>query len=792
VHGLQGLTVVEFATEISGPYAGKLFADAGATVIKVETPEGDPLRHRTVSCTPLDGTDSALFRHLNGSKKSMVGEPEDRRVQSLVASADLVIESFVPSRIDIEQWRERFPQLVILSLTPYGRVGPWRDRPATPFTIQAESGSLGNRGLKDKVPFQAGGRITEWCAGVFGAVGALAAVMRAQRTGRGEHVDASLLASDHLATNGNVCVRHTIDGHPAVHEPARVVDVPSIEQTSDGYLGLNTNTRQQFESFLTMIEREDLLDDPRWSSAGFRLLHAEEFTDFIRPWMLAHTTEEALKRAVELRIPAAPVNNGRTVLEQEQFITRQAIGPMPGADFLHPHTINGERPGVGGPAPSLGEHQDLQPEPPTKAGDVDPQSDPDQLPFAGLRVLDATSMWAGPIVGQVLAALGADVIHLESIQRLDLGRLKVDAGSGLPKWWERGPSWFMINFNKRDLTVDLTSEAGRELIDGLIKQCDVLVENFSPRVFEKFGFSAERVMELNPDIVYARMPAFGLDGPWRDHIGFAQTMEQMTGMAWVTGHVDDDVPHVPRGPCDPLAGFHALFAILIALQQRNQGAGGSVVEAAMVESALNAAAELVVEYSAYGAEIGRSGNRSPDAAPQGLYQCRGWEQWLALSVDSDEQWEAVKGVLGSPPWAEAPELKTMAGRRLAHDQIDTELGAWAAERNLQATVESLVSVGVPAGSVTDPRFADFHEQMYLMGYFEEIDHPVLGRHRNPTLPFRYQSVERWVRTPAPELGQHNEEILGGLLGLGDTEIAELQKLNVIGTEPLGSNPSFVL
>lgn len=786
---LKDFTVVELATGIAGPYAGKLFADAGARVVKVEPPLGDPLRHRLPpGVTSSDA--SALYTHLNIGKESVTAALDGPVVDSLVASADLVIDDRAPGVVDYDDWRRRRSSLVILSITPFGHRGPWRDRPATNFTLQAESGSIGSRGRRDQPPVQAGGRLTDWAAGVSGAVGALAAMMNSRRTGLGEHVDCSLLATDHMITNGNVCVRHSFLGHPAPATPARIVDVPSIEPTSDGFIGVNTNTRQQVESFLEMVGLPDLLESqPQLASADFRFVHAHEWNDLVRPWIRARSTAEVMQEATKRRIPVAPVNNGRTLLDQEQFVARASLGPIPGRAFVGPrppYRIAGVRPDVRHDADSregpLITPADEQGDGSAAAGGV--------LPFDGFRVLDATSMWAGPVVGQVFAAMGADVIHLESIQRLDLSRLKVDGASQLDDWWERGHTWSMVNWNKRDVTVDLSQHAGRELVIKMLASCDVFVENYSPRVFERFGLTEDTVKEINPDLVFVRMPAFGLDGPWRDYIGFAQTMEQMSGLAWLTGHTDDEAPHVPRGPCDPLAGYHALFATMVALCRRDQGHRGCMVEAAMAESALNAAAESVVDFSAYGVLLERSGNRSADAAPQGLYPCCGTEQWLAISVQSDAQWRELTAALGNPDWATRGELQTLAGRHAAHDWIDDRLAAWAATQDVNEVVEQLISQGIPSARVTDPRFADGHEQLNAFGYFEEVEHPIMGNHRLPTLPFRFAGVPRWVTRSAPMLGEHNEEVLRTVLGLNDDEIADLAAAAIIGRAPLASNPSF--
>jgi crotonobetainyl-CoA:carnitine CoA-transferase CaiB-like acyl-CoA transferase len=385
----------------------------------------------------------------------------------------------------------------------------------------------------------------------------------------------------------------------------------------------------------------------------------------------------------------------------------------------------------------------------------------------------------------MLAVLGAEVIHLEAIQRPDGMRMTGGALIGhLPSWWEYSHIFLSANTNKRGLTLNLADARGLALAKRVIATCDVFVENFSPRVIEQFGLDWNSVHALNPRTILVRMPAFGLSGPWRDHVGFAQTMEQITGLAWLTGHPHDQ-PRIQRGPCDPLAGTHAAFATLVALAERDRTGSGHLVECAMVEGALNAAAEQIVEHGAHDVVLQREGNRAPHAAPQNLYACRGREQWLALSIESDAQWQALVACLDRPGWALAAELASHAGRRAQHDRIDAELARWAAERDLEPTVAELVAAGVPAAPVVDPRTTYRHPQLAARGFYEELTHPVVGTHPVCAPPFRFASVERWLRSPAPTLGEHSREVLGGLLGLTAAELDELEAAQVIGTRPTG-------
>ena len=251
----------------------------------------------------------------------------------------------------------------------------------------------------------------------------------------------------------------------------------------------------------------------------------------------------------------------------------------------------------------------------------------------------------------------------------------------------------------------------------------------------------------------------------------------------MTGYRDGP-PIVPRGPGDPLGGMHAAFALMVALAERDATGEGVLVEMPLVEAALNLAAEQVLEHSAYGNLLERAGNRSPGVAPQGVYRCSGVEQWLAVSVTDDEQWRGLRRALGDPSWARDPALHTLAGRQVAHDDLDRELAAWARDRDVGEAVAALLAHGVPAAAVADPRSIHRHEQLAGRSFFEPCEHPLVGRHLIPTLPFRFASVERWIETPAPTLGQHNREVLTEL-GLDDAEIDRLEADGVIGTRPVG-------
>ena len=664
--GLSDIRVLDFSTGIAGAYTTKLFADAGADVVKVEPPGGDPLRRWSASGAALGDADGPLFRFLNASKRSVVATADDDAVRVLAEGADLVVESNGPGpgAFDVAGWRERDPALVVVSISPRGLTGPWTSRPSTEFILQAECGSIGGRGPLDKPPVQAGGRIAEWAAGVYAGAPALAAIRHARATGQGAHIDVSQLEAMLIATNLFGDLNQSLNGRPPLAGPARWVELPSIEPTADGWVGFNTNAMQMFHDFLALIERPDWLEDSEMLTFPGRMKHLAEWNAAVHAFTTKHTTDEVVELASLMRIPVAQVNSGRTVLEHEQFVARDVFVDGADGDFRQPrppYLIAGASPAPPRPAPKLGEHSgriEARTRPAPAATAPAPQP---VLPFKGLKVLDVTCWWAGPAVTQLFAMLGAEVLHVEAIQRPDGMRLAA-AGTFLDRdrWWEHSFFFLSINENKRDLTLDLNRPEGIALLERLIAGSDIVAENYTPRVVENFGLGWERVHELNPQAIMLRMPAFGLTGPWRDRVGFAQTMEQISGLAYVTGYPDGP-PIIPRGPCDPLGGMHGAFALMVALAEREATGEGLLVEAPLVESALQLAAEQVVEYTATGTVLERSGNHSPGVAPQGVYACEGAEQWLALSIETDAQWTALGRRARPPRMGARPVTRVVRG-----------------------------------------------------------------------------------------------------------------------------------
>ncbi|GAA5149000.1 CoA transferase [Pseudonocardia eucalypti] len=785
-HPLSGFTVVDLSSGIAGAYCTKILADGGADVVKVEPPEGDPLRKWSASgaAIPPD-SDGALFSYLACTKRGVAADPDDaaalEHVHALLAGADAAVwspESRLAAHPSLRpaEIHRRHPRLTVTAITPFGLEGPWRDRPATEFTLQAWSGGIIGLGRGDpgRAPVHIGGQVGDWLSGAYAAAGTTVSL------GTGRLIDVSMLEAHILGLTYYPVTFFELLGRP--FRSGRALFVPGVATAKDGLVAIGCATAQQWLDLCAMVGHPEWVD-PDKPIAITEL--ATKVAPDLYEWMARHTVAEIRELATAFRIPNAPVGNGSTIPGLEQFTARDSFRPNPRDGFLQPRFPYRMAPGVlrePEPAPRLGEHTGSHR--PSRPRESD--RTPNGLPLAGVRVLDMTAFWAGPSATHVLAMLGAEVIHLESTGRPDGTRLIAGVPVTEDRWWERSPIFAALNTNKKSVTVNFRTERGSALVRKLVASCDVLVENYTPRVLDQVGLDYQSVRAIRPDVIMVRMPGFGLDGPWRDHAAFAYVIEDASGLTWLTGNPDAN-PVEPYSLGDPNAGLHALNGLLLALEHRRRTGEGMLVEAPMVEAAINIAAEQVIEHSAYGALLNRAGNRGPVAAPQNLYRTAepdeygGTDSWVAIAVATDPQWSALCAVIGRPDWAD--ELAAAEARRAQHDRIDGYLGQWCGQRTGDEVVGLLWPAGVPVAKVMQPHRQAELPQLQARGFFETLGHPVGGRARYSTLPLRFSDLgPPFHRSPAPMLGEHNRGVLAEL-GLGEREIAALAEEGVIGDRP---------
>jgi crotonobetainyl-CoA:carnitine CoA-transferase CaiB-like acyl-CoA transferase len=790
---LDGYAVVELSSGIAGAYCTKLLADGGARVIKVESPQGDPLRRWSASGAAVDG-DGALFGFLAGGKHSVVAEPGDTGlVNDLLAAADAVVwsrgssvtESFTPAVL-----RESHPHLIVTSITPFGLDGPWCDLPATEFTLQAWSGGIVGlgRGSPDRAPVFVGGQVGDYLAGAYASAATLTSRLRQLETGAGELLDLSMLEAHILGLTYYPVTFFQMLGRP--WRDARKLTIPGIASAKDGLVDVGCGTAQQWFDLCAMIGRQDWIDED--SPLSITEMANEKAAE-IYAWFENQNVDDIRDLASAFRIPNAPVANGANITELEQFQHRGSFVANPRDGFQqpgHPYRMQPAKLAAPQPAPRLGEHTaHYRQARPALTGRPAPRPR-ERLPLTGIRILDMTTFWAGPSCTHFLALLGAEVIHVESTRKPDGTRLIAGIPVTEDEWWEKSPIFSALNTNKKGLTLDLQTDAGRDLLRRLIATADVVAENFTPRVLDQIGLNFETLQAIRPDAILLRMPGFGLDGPWRDNPAFAYVIEAASGVSWLTGYPDRN-PYEPYSIGDPNAGIHAANALLLALEFRRTTGQGVMIEAAMIDAALNIAAEQVIEYSAYGKLLQRAGNRGPAAAPQNLYRTADVDEfgrldsWVAIAVADDVQWAGLCEALGRPQWALDAALSTADGRRMSHDLIDEYLGAWCGDRSADDIVQSLWDAGVPVGKVMQPHRQTEIPQLQFRRFFEDVGHPVNDTVPHSTVPVRFSAgPDRFHLKSAPLLGEHNHELLAEL-GLSDDEIAELEADGVIGQSPGG-------
>ncbi|HEY3674214.1 MAG TPA: CoA transferase [Acidimicrobiia bacterium] len=786
---LSGVQVVDLSSGLAGAYCAKLLADGGAHVVKVEDPGGDPLR-RVVECGAPIGPedDGALFRFLCASSDSVVGDGVV--VRELVAHADVVVWS-AGSTIAGDPacapraLHEARRDLVVVALSPFGLDGPWDDRPTTDFTRQALCGGHVQRGTPARPPLMCGGVPGEWAAGTYGAIGAVAALRRVTECGVGDLVDVAALDALMYSQPLYPVTWFQIAGEP--FRPLRSSQLPSVHPTADGWVSLQTTTGQQWLDFCVMVGRDDWSADEQMARGTHRTLHRDEIEPVIDAWTSARATAEILELATALRIPVAEVGNGATLPHFAHLVERGAFATN-AHGFTQPAVPyrlgGGAAPRPFGVAPSLGRDTDAHRArvPRTTARGVASTAliGDAPLPLDGLRVLDLTAFWAGPLIGHACAILGAEVIHVESTKQPDGIRCNTTRPMTESQWWEWCPMFQGSNTNKLDLAVELDTERGRELFLDLVAVCDVVIDNFSPRVLDQLGLDQDVLLARNPRVIVVRAPGYGIDGPWRERLAYAPTIEAQAGIAWTTGFPDRG-PEPPSGIADALGGAHATFALLLALEHRDRTGRGMFLECPMVGASLNLAAQQVVEHSAYGRLLERLGNRSATCVPQGVYRSADvdpdgtQDRWVAISVADDDQWRAFSA-----------ELELDPGLRDDEDALDTRIAAWCGSRTTDDIVRALSGAGVPCEAVVRAHEHDRLPPVVARGLFERVEHPITGAADYIGAPFRFANGPRaHHRTRSPLLGEHNRDVLTRVLGLSNADVDQLESDGTVGDVVVG-------
>jgi crotonobetainyl-CoA:carnitine CoA-transferase CaiB-like acyl-CoA transferase len=779
---LRGLRALDL-TDLKGQLCGRLLADLGMEVIKVEPPGGDPVRRLPPFLDLPDGSRlSATFAHLNANKKSVlldIRTGEGRAAfLGLAEGADLVLESFEPGFLEsIDLGYERLasvnPGVVLASITGFGRSGPHAAFAAHDIVACAMGGLMYVSGDPELPPCKPPETQAYYFGSLFAAVGALAALYRRQRRGHGDHLEVSM--QEALATQEHLIRLYANEGQVVKRQGSQHGQVAParIFRCKNGYVYLYV-TRQHWKLFLsTWPDHPEKFDGPEWTNNLYRRSRADEINREVEKFTANYTKEELTEYLQSKGIPCVPVNRPREFMADEQVKARGFMVPVryrggAVAQPAAPVLIDGKRPEVR-PAPEIGEHQrELGARRERRSGASG--ADGGSPPLQGMRIVSFDHVLAGPYGMTVLAELGAEVIKVESSR----GGLDPFRFFGTGEDPNLSPRFLEFNRNKRSVTINLKHPDGPRLVKELARRADAVVDNFSVRVMPAVGLGYEDLVQVKPDIVQMRMPGLGCTGPRRSFATVGTNITAFTGFTYLWNHPGKLDP--PTGSQtvlpDYVSGVLGAALVIAAVLGRESSGAGAFIDLAQAEAAaFLIGANLIA--AAAGADPEPLGNRSLFAAPHGCYRCRGEDRWCVVSVESDEEWRALARAIGRADLADEERFATSGARKANEEELDAIIEEWTRTREAHEVMELLQKEGVACGVVQTGADLTADRHLRARGFIVEHRNARVGRVVLPGFPLRFARSRLSPNWEFPELGRDNEKVFGELLGYSPEKLAQL-------------------
>ena len=424
------------------------------------------------------------------------------------------------------------------------------------------------------------------------------------------------------------------------------------------------------------------------------------------------------------------------------------------------------------------------------------------LPLEGVRVMANTYTWAGPYAGMVLADLGAEVILIESIQRWQwntrgfmarpskaLVETLGSIGGAYPnkdpgeRPWNRHAMFNSAARNKHSFTVDLMKPEGVEIVRRLASISDVLIENSTPGVMDKLGVGYDDLRKVKPDLVMVSSSGMGARGPYAGHRGFGTQMEDLSGFTWLRAYPDGEPSETPMtNHSDASAGAGIALAVLYGLQHRNRTGQGQWIDCSQSEKLIGQVGDVVMDYTMNGRVEGTLGNRHRSMAPHGAYKCAGNDRWIAIAIENDRQWEALKGLMGSPAWANDQKFRTSLGRWKNQDELDKGITEWTKTKIHSELFLTCQAAGVPAAALCDEAEISRDPQLLARDFFVPINNPEAGTHLHIGPLWQSSSVKFAVRKPDVRLGEDNAYVYKDVLGVSNDTYVRLEREGHIGMD----------
>jgi crotonobetainyl-CoA:carnitine CoA-transferase CaiB-like acyl-CoA transferase len=794
VGSLEHIRVLELGGR-TVQHCGKLLADLGADVIKIEPPDGDSAR----SVGPfagdiLDRERSLYFLNFNTNKRSAVldlnSEQDRQRLFELARRVDVVLEGFGPGYLSsfglgFEDIRKVNPDLVFASITGFGQTGPHAQFAFSDLVGGAMGGIMTSQGDPDYPPCNAPMEQAYQMAGLHGALGVIYALYNRPFPENGVHVDISV--QDVLAHIGFGIPQYDQD-HDATRGARRGAPGVELYPTKDGWAHVYSRNWRWIVEWIG----NEVLNDPRWNERQYRTANAEQGHRIIEEFTSQFTGHDLMMEAQRRGLPSAVLSTTEDFIKSPHITARGFFREMehpalgkhryPGP----PYTLTQTPVQFRQTAPLLGQDtadvMGLLEQEPVAAASSARQNHAEaswKLPFLGVRVLEFTIAFAGPFAARYLAELGAEVIKFESM-KFPSSRSEATDGFRVQYPGGRGGNFGEINRSKKSVAMDLHLPEAQALVLELAKTADVVLDNFSPGTLKGWNLGYADFKKVKPDIIMAEMPGFGVEGPHGHFVSLGQTLASYSGLMRLWGH-----PGSPENTRSKLAYIdwvgagHTTLALVAALNHRKRTGEGQYIEVAQVEAGASLMGVGFLDYLVNNRIAEPLGNRHVSFAPYNAYPCLGDDRWCVISVETDVQWEALVKALGGSAWAKDSQFSTREGRKAAEDELDQRLGEWTRERTPHQVMYTLQKAGVPAAAVQNREdlFRDYH--LRQRGYTVEVEQPYIGKSVSAGLTIRFEGLPETQPRGAPYLGQDNEYVYTDLLGLTPEKIRELTDKGVL-------------
>jgi crotonobetainyl-CoA:carnitine CoA-transferase CaiB-like acyl-CoA transferase len=771
---LAGIRVIDQADE-NGELCGRLLADLGAEVVRVEPPGGATSRRMP----PFHGDTSLYFGVRNLGKKSVALDMDSadgrRRLDDLLDAADVWIESHRAGYLNHREILERHPGLVITSITGFGLTGPYRDYAATNAVLVAMSGLLFRSGVPGKPPLLPPGAIAYDIAGTTAAFATAAALWDRAKTGRGQHLDVSVMEAAAQTSDWALPNFSASKARGGSYFELRTGSAPvyTMYPCADGYVRLIILNRRQWRAMRAWLGEPEVLQPDHFDHLLGRMSIQTDILDPLYAEFFKDKTKVELAREAQRRgLAMTPVLSPDEVLAADHFAARKTFRNAEVADGVTGRVadgffiLDGRRLGFTGRAPNSGEHNRDPLAPIAKAAPDAKSAQQRRPPFAGLRVLDFGIGGVGVEAGRLLAEYGADVIKIETRAHPDF--IRAIFGT------EMNPSFASSSRCKRSFGINLRTERGLEIIKQLIAVSDLVIENSSTGTMENMGLGFNQMREINPRIVLASSQLMGASGPWKDWIGFGPNSRTAGAMTWLWNFPEGGMPP-GSGAIHPdhLAGRMLALGAVATLLARERGAAGGHLEVAQVEVIIGLLADRMLQAALEPGSVGPQGNLSARSAPWGVYPCAGNERWCVITVRHDDDWRRFRAAIGDPDWARAREYETASGRIEHRAELDRRVIDWTSARTDRDVTDIMQRAGVPAGFMMYASDMPADPHLLARGYPQPVEQPGVGAMMFEGPAFHATTIPEPIVAPAPALGEHTREICRTILRMQDAEVSKL-------------------